>query len=552
MMFSPREPENRRDPRRASFGNVIRESRVRVDERNQLMKRYFGREGSDGSRLGEGARAEIAGTLRRHLADLLIYEQSATAVAGGVVLAARDGGARKLVVCGTVAGFDGVAGEVADVPVTVCDAHEHNMATLRERISWLRPACTGLKPSVGLGDRLGLATPGHIAADPHSGFMLVLAQQSIREMTRTERSAQQVMDEATFGVFEVGHDSGYGSDADHLKTPADVDVTARAGFTSYTIDPSDHVDDTVDQASPAELAERFERLISDGVPGAEEWKRVYLGRSFTAGGLTVSFDEASLVKAAVKYGRAIAHSVAMATHITATAPVSELELSVDETDSPTSVVEHLFVAREIRNRGVRLNSLAPRFVGAFEKGVDYKGDLAEFEARLRDHVEIARHYGPYKISLHSGSDKFSVYPIVARATDGLLHVKTAGTSYLEALRVVARHDATMLREIIRFCRGRFDTDRATYHISATLDRVPEEGSLTDGDLERVYLDQDDGRQILHVTFGSVLTAREGGRSVFRERLLALLNREAGAYVDVLKTHIGRHIRGLTERAGATT
>jgi hypothetical protein len=70
---------------------------------------------------------------------------------------------------------------------------------------------------VGLGDRLGLATPGHIAADPGSGFILVLAQQSIREMTRTERTAQQVMDEAVFGVFEVGYDKGFGSDADHLK-----------------------------------------------------------------------------------------------------------------------------------------------------------------------------------------------------------------------------------------------------------------------------------------------------------------------------------------------
>jgi hypothetical protein len=508
------------------------------------MRQYFGSEGSDGTLLPARACAEIAGALRGLRADLQVYEQSATAVAGGVVLAARDGATRKLVVCGKVPGFVGTGSEVAGVPVLVCDADEPHMAALRERISWLRPRLTGTAPSLGLGDRLGLATPGHIASDLDSGLILVLAQQSIREMTRTERSAQQVMDEAVFGVFEAGYDRGFGSDADHLKTFADVDVTARAGFTLFTIDPSDHVDDTVDEASPAELAERFQRLISDGVPGAEEWKRVYVGRSFTAGSLTVTFDEASLVKAAVKYGRAIAHSAEMSAYITEKVPVSELELSVDETDSPTSVVEHLFIAREITGRGVKLASLAPRFVGTFEKGIDYKGDLAELEARLRDHVEIARHYGPYKISLHSGSDKLGVYPIVARVTGGLLHVKTAGTSYLEALRVVARHDLPMLREIIRFCRGRFDTDRESYHISATLDRVPEEASLADGDLERVYLDEDDGRQILHVTFGSVLTAREGGRFIFRERLFALLNREAGTYVAVLKQHIGRHIRGL--------
>ncbi len=398
---------------------------------------------------------------------------------------------------------------------------------------------------------MGLATPGHIAAAGQDrGVILVLAQQSIREMTRTERTAQQVMDDAVFGVFEVGYDKGFGSDADHLKTKADVDVTAKAGFTLFTIDPSDYVDDTVDEASPGELNDRFAKLISDGVPGAEQWKCDYVGRSITAGSLTITFDEASLVKAAVKYGRAIAHSVEMAAYIAETAPVSELELSVDETEAPTSVVEHLFIAREITRRGVNLVSLAPRFVGHFEKGVDYIGDLAEFEARLRDHAEIAKHYGPYKISLHSGSDKFGVYPIVARVTDGLLHLKTAGTSYLEALRVVARHDVPMLREIIRFCRGRFDTDKATYHISATLDRVPEEASLEDGDLERFYLDEDDGRQILHVTFGSVLTAREDGQPIFRERLLELLNREAGTYVEVLKNHIGRHLQGFSRPLGA--
>jgi len=359
------------------------------------------------------------------------------------------------------------------------------------------------------------------------------------------------MDEAVFGVFQVGYDKGFGSDADHLRTTADVDVTAKAGFTFFTIDPSAHVDDTVDEASPEDLAERFERLISDGVPGADKWKADYAGRTFIAGGLTVTVDEESLIRAAVKYGRAIAHAVEMAGYIAKTAPVFELELSVDETNSPTSVIEHLFIAREVTSRGVRLVSIAPRFVGDFEKGIDYKGDLEEFEARLMDHTEIARHYGPYKISLHSGSDKFGVYPIVARVTDGLFHLKTAGTSYLEALRVVARHDVPMFREIIRFCRDRFETDRATYHISAALDKVPGEGSLSDGDLERVYLDEDDGRQILHVTFGSVLTAKEDGRPIFRGRLYSLLNREAATYVEVLQKHIGRHIRGLMAPAGTT-
>jgi hypothetical protein len=427
----------------------------------------------------------------------------------------------------------------------VCDANAANMTALRKHISFLRPVLTNMQPSVGLGDRLGLATPGHIAAGAGSGFILILPQQSIREMTRTARTAQQVMDEAVFGVFQCGYDAHFGSDADHLKTPEDVDVTSAAGFTFFTIDPSAHVDDTVNAASEAELAKRIEKMIADGVSGAAGWKNKYLERSFSAGKVTVRFDSLTLLRAAAKYGRAVAHTETIARHIAKRAPTHELELSVDETALPTSVAEHLFIAHELRERGVKLISLAPRFIGEFEKGIDYKGDLKGFEASLADHAEIARHYGPYKLSVHSGSDKFAIYPAVARITEGRFHLKTAGTSYLEALRVVARKDVPMFREIIGFCRERFDTDKATYHISSALQKVPAATGLKDGDLERVYLDENDGRQILHVTFGSVLTmAGSDGKPRFRAKLMSLLNREADLYVEVLKKHIGRHVSGL--------
>jgi len=66
-------------------------------------------------------------------------------------------------------------------------------------------------------------------------------------------------------------------------------------------------------------------------------------------------------------------------------------------------------------------SLAPRYVGSFEKGIDYVGDLAAFEADFAGHAAIARALGPYKLSLHTGSDKFRIYDIAARPTEGLLH-----------------------------------------------------------------------------------------------------------------------------------
>jgi hypothetical protein len=201
---------------------------------------------------------------------------------------------------------------------------------------------------------------------------------------------------------------------------------------------------------------------------------------------------------------------------------------------------------------VPLISLAPRFLGDFEKGIDYKGDLHLLEESLKEHVAISRELGPYKLSLHSGSDKISIYPLFARVTEGMFHVKTAGTSYLESLRVVARHDPEFFREIIDFSRTRFEEDKATYHVSAVLEQEPSTDDLSDMvELEKVYLQrwQDvpvgkgftaPGRQILHCTFGSVLTHETLG-----SRLLQIVREQQDTYREVLREHFVRHLEALS-------
>ena len=109
---------------------------------------------------------------------------------------------------------------------------------------------------------------------------------------------------------------------------------------------------------------------------------------------------------------------------------------------------------------------------------------------------------------------------MAAATGGLVHLKTAGTSYLEALRTLALSAPRLFREIYAFCWEHYETDRASYHVSGRLDRAPSPSAGEEAALAEV-LDQFDARQILHVTFGSVLTARTAeGRSRFADRLCA--------------------------------
>ena len=304
----------------------------------------------------------------------------------------------------------------------------------------------GLAPSFGFGDRIGLATPGHVEAMNRSGSGIepIFPQQSIREMTRTGRTADAVMQEALQGAEAAGWQGRVGADADHLKTPKDVDVTMAAGFTFFTIDPSGEVDQKTDDYSETIVREKFESLREEVT-----WFEGYLGKSVALStGTKVMLTEEACMRAAVKYGKSIIAALKLGDYIKnvneSEGSDFEIELSVDETDQPTTLAEHYIIADQCLAGGMKLVSLAPRFVGELEKGVDYKGDLGELEASLNDHAAIAELLGPYKLSLHSGSDKISMYPALARATRGKFHVKTAGTSYLEALRVVARHDEAIV------------------------------------------------------------------------------------------------------------
>src|SRR5262245_42185549 len=104
----------------------------------------------------------------------------------------------------------------------------------------------GLSPSFGFGDRLGLATPGHLAAIRNTGFAPIFAQQSVRENARTGRTPQQVLDDARRAVDAAGWDAPWGADADHLKTLNDLPPFVAAGYTFFTVDPGAYVDNAAD------------------------------------------------------------------------------------------------------------------------------------------------------------------------------------------------------------------------------------------------------------------------------------------------------------------
>ncbi len=465
-----------------------------------------------------------------------VYQASLTAHEGTTYSLVRGAnGEKRLLVEGDTAVFSGTAAG----DNLLCECTSENASALRSRLPWLNPMPLGRQTSFGFGDRIGLATPGHVAALEASGADIapVFAQQSVRENTRVGRTPQQVLDDAMWGIFAKGWRGDWGADADHVKEIAQIAPFVQAAYTFFTIDPSDHVDNEAQNDNLNTLRQK-----AGGLPWSQLETTLdaliteYCSAPITLAGLTLQFDEEVLLRALGKYGRALAHTLTLTAEIQRQLGGKEfdLEMSIDETDTPTSAEEHYFIANELLKRQVPLVSLAPRFVGKFQKGVDYMGDLAAFESELAQHAAIMNHFEAYKLSIHTGSDKFSIYGLINEYANGRVHVKTAGTSYLEALRVVSTKDPALFRQILDLGHERFARDRKTYFLDCRPENVPFSTQLSEADYPGL-LEDFDARQLLHVTFGSALD--EYGRD-----LKNALRQHESRYEAVLVSHFLRHLR----------
>lgn len=417
-----------------------------------------------------------------------------------------------------------------------------NARGLHQLLPWTRPrSLREERTTIGMGDRLGIATPGHIRAARRYAISPVLAQQSVRENDFIGRNYEDVVANATWGVFQEGFRDGYGADGDHLKTIPAIDTALDAAMPMITLDLTEvmrpEVADWTDgevEAQFSELDETFRNRVSTE----------YAGKTFTLAGdagitvsLTLSPEDAR--RCAVMYGPALAFSRDVNDHLDqATGGAYDLEISIDETTTPTIPEHHLFIARELQHRGVLVNSLAPRFIGEFQKAIDYIGDVQEFSEQFRVHCLIARNFGGYKVSVHSGSDKFAVYPVVGKETGMRLHLKTSGTSWLEALRTIAIHEPEFYRGVHTFAVNYYPTALTHYHITADFDAIPALDSLSDEELPG-YLENPHARQMLHISYGGILQDKNLGPELYR-----VLHRREEEYARQLLVHFNRHIGGL--------
>lgn len=290
------------------------------------------------------------------------------------------------------------------------------------------------KYTFGVGDRFANGAHAQLAAFIEAkklGIDIVpVWNKSNREHNIIGSEPIQTRQAADKAVADLGWTDDYLLDADHINLCTVDRFVAPCNF--FTIDVADDIGEPANPADVALFIAKHPELIG----------------TIVIEGITEPFQitHADVEKTANQFLKAAQKAAAIYQHIFAAKGGVDhfvTEVSMDETDSPQTPPELLIILAAIADQGIPIQTIAPKFTGRFNKGVDYVGDLVQFEKEFNDDLAIIAHaienYGlpsTLKLSVHSGSDKFSIYPIIKKAiqrTGAGLHIKTAGTNWLEEI-----------------------------------------------------------------------------------------------------------------------
>lgn len=287
------------------------------------------------------------------------------------------------------------------------------------------------KYSFGVGDRFGHQAKAQLRACMQAAAQGVevtpVWNKSHREHTIVGSKPASVHAAAEAAVRELNWNKPFHVDADHIRLETVDPFIPTSDF--YTIDVADSIGQPADAQAVQAFVERHPELI---------------GRLEIAGiGEPFATTREDIERIASKYLGAVQEAGRIYRHIASAKGEGQFiaEVSMDETDSPQTPPELLVILAAIADENIPAQTIAPKFTGRFNKGVDYVGDVAQFEREFNQDLAVIAHAvkrydlpDNLKLSVHSGSDKFSIYgPIreALRRTGAGIHVKTAGTNWLE-------------------------------------------------------------------------------------------------------------------------
>jgi hypothetical protein len=321
------------------------------------------------------------------------------------------------------------------------------------------------KFSMGVGDRFahqGKAQLQAMVLAKAEGVEIVpVWNKSHREHTTIHTEPASVRQAADAAVKALGWTGPYHVDADHIGLK-NVDLFLDASD-FFTLD----VADFTGQAAPAADLQAF-----------VDRHRNYIG-SLAIPGIAEAFDltEELIREIAAKYLLAVQEAGKIYRRIEAAKGAGNFitEVSMDETDNPQTPLEMFFILAAIADEGIPAQTIAPKFTGRFNKGVDYVGDVAQFTTEFEQDLAVIAFaietFGlpaTLKLSVHSGSDKFSIYGPIRKALGKFgagLHLKTAGTTWLEeliGLALAGGEGLKIAKDIYRQSLARYDELAAPY------------------------------------------------------------------------------------------
>lgn len=287
--------------------------------------------------------------------------------------------------------------------------------------------------SFGVGDRFAHQAKAQLRAFQmlaDDGVEVVpVWNKSNREHNFIGSEPDSVKAAAQAAVAELGWTKPWHVDADHIRLETVDRFLTPSDF--FTIDVADSIGQPASESDVSAFVARHQHLVGQlALPGID--------RAF-------ELSRTNLESTARKYLAAVQQAGQIYRYIAARKGADNFitEVSMDETDAPQTPPELLVILIAMADEKIPVQTIAPKFTGRFNKGVDYVGDLQQFTREFSDDLAVieyvVKHYGlprTLKLSVHSGSDKFSLYPIIRRAlakTSAGLHIKTAGTTWLEEL-----------------------------------------------------------------------------------------------------------------------
>lgn len=330
------------------------------------------------------------------------------------------------------------------------------------------------KYSFGVGDRFA-----HQAKSQLRACMQVAAQgvevvpvwnKSYREHAIVGSSPPSVLAAAEAAVRELDWTRPFHVDADHIRLDTVDAFIETSDF--YTLDVADAIGQPAEPCAVKAFVDRHAELVGSlEIPGIDE---------------PVSTTRDEIEKIASKYLNAVREAGELYRHIAVARSAGKFitEVSMDETDSPQTPPELLVILAAIADEKIPAQTIAPKFTGRFNKGVDYVGDVAQFEKEFNEDLAVIAHAvdkydlpDNLKLSVHSGSDKFSIYAPIRRAlarTGAGIHVKTAGTNWLEEVIGLAESGGDglkMAKEIYLEALDHIDALCAPYASVIDIDRA---------------------------------------------------------------------------------